>query len=825
MLSRFLSLLFIVLSLQATAQQPAKELKGTITGHITDSVSGKPLEYAVVTLFQEGNKKALSGATSNNKGDFTISKLGPGVYKISFEFIGYTSRQSGSITVNNGVVSLGNIKLMSTTSQNLQEVTVVSKAPITENKIDKTVYNVANDITSQGGVALDVLKKVPQVTVDIDGNVELQGNSNIRFLINGKPSSMFGNSLADALASIPASQIKSIEAITSPGAKYDAQGTGGIINIVLKDNKLQGINGNINLSAGTRLENGSVNLNIRHNNFGMNVFFSGNAQLSSHTPNSQDRLSSDTSAKTTTHLLQDGYTDFTRNGYQSGVGLDWGITKKDNITASFSYNHFNNQSIAFVNQEQLTQNTTAVPLTDVYSFRNSNSRFHNNNFDWNINYKKKFKKEGQELEILYDDSYGKPNSNYIQSQTYKGQPSPYTGSSSNNPGTNRETEIAADYAHPVNDNFLIETGVKTVFQNINSIAAVNTYNANTNQYTPDTTQSYQLNYHMKVYAGYLSATFPLFHFLDVKAGVRYEYTHVTIDFSNTSIPSYGNLVPSLILSHKFSREQFVKLAYSHRIERADYGDLNPFLNLSDPYNITTGNPVLKPEIGHNIELGYSKPVGKGGNIYIALIERINTDDHKPVTTFYPTFQIGDSVYQNVSITNQQNAGTEYNSGITISGSVPVTKKLNIRSNILLMQRNMVTHIAQGNNVVSTRFRLNLNATYQLPHNLVVEAFGNYFSPSASIQGKQPQSITYTFAFRKQFWNKNASIGFTATNPFNTYIKQVTTIVTTGYNAYNVREVPYRSFGISFTYKFGKLEFKKSKEDDNNYLNNPPTMGN
>ena len=205
--------------------------------------------------------------------------------------------------------------------ETLASVTVTSKAPIVENKIDKIVYNAANDITSQGGVALDVLKKVPQVTVDIDGNVELQGNSSIRFLINGKPSSVFGNNLADALASIPASQIKSIEAITSPGAKYDAQGTGGIINIILKDSKVQGYNGSINLGAGSRLENGSVNLNIRHHNFGVNAFFSGNAQLSSHTPILQDRLSKDTATKQSTHLVQNGYTDFDRNGYQSGIGL------------------------------------------------------------------------------------------------------------------------------------------------------------------------------------------------------------------------------------------------------------------------------------------------------------------------------------------------------------------------------------------------------------------------------------------------------------------------------------------------------------------------
>src|SRR5450432_1608231 len=187
------------------------------------------------------------------------------------------------------------------------------------------VYNAERDITSQGGVATDLLKKIPMISVDVDGNVELQGNANIRFLINGKPSSIFGNNLADALQSIPASQIKSIEVVTSPGAKYDAEGTGGIINIILKDSKVQGINGNINVSAGTRLENASLNLNARKNNFGMNAYFSGNAQLPSTTLNSLNRNAFDSSGNLSGNLTQNGQSTFKRNGFETGLGFDWSI--------------------------------------------------------------------------------------------------------------------------------------------------------------------------------------------------------------------------------------------------------------------------------------------------------------------------------------------------------------------------------------------------------------------------------------------------------------------------------------------------------------------
>src|SRR5664279_403371 len=496
----------------------------SISGKVFDKATNQALEYATVSVINKQSGKVINGSVADVKGVFVISNLPFDTYKVNINFIGYEQITLDDITLNSDKQSarLGTVFLNPST-HSLQGVEITGDKPIVESKIDKIVYNVANDITSQGGAAIDVLKKVPQVTVDIDGNVELQGNSNIRFLINGKPSSVFGNSLADALASIPASQIKSVEAITNPGAKYDSQGTGGIINIILFDNKMQGVNGNINLAAGSRLENGSLNLNLRHNNFGVNAFFSGNGQLKSQLPYSQSRLATDTTAKTTTKMLQNSSTDFVRNGFRSGLGFDWTISKNDDITGSLGYNQFGNSNRGITNQEQLVMDYSSDPLSDVFSSRNSESRTRINSLDWNLNYKKKFKKEGQEIDILYNASDGNPYSNYIQSQTYAGQSVPYSGSSSTNPGKDNESEISVDYTHPVTKNFLIETGAKTIYQNLKSIADVSVFSPSADQYVSDALQSYHLNYTMKVYAGYLSSTFKLIDWLNVKAGVRYEY--------------------------------------------------------------------------------------------------------------------------------------------------------------------------------------------------------------------------------------------------------------------------------------------------------------
>lgn len=795
--------------------------QGTISGKVVDSLSNKIIDYASIGLVLEENNKEVNGTTSDDKGNFSIKNIPYGKYKVVVYYIGYKNSVKNNIEISRAkpTINLGNFTMVNTQT-NLQEVVITAKTEIIENKIDKIVYNAENDITSQGGAAIDILRKVPQITVDVEGNVELQGNPNIRFLINGKPSSIFGSSLADALASIPASQIKSIEAITSPGAKYDAQGTGGIINIILKDNKVKGINGNFSLSAGTRFETGSLNLNFRNNNFGVNAFISGNAQLSSHTPNSQDRNSIDTAAHTTTHLLQDGYTDFSRNGYRSGLGFDWSINKQNSLTGSLAFNTFTNQNISFINQQQITQDYSSAIVQNTEGYRNSNSHASESSLDWNLNYRKTFKKEKQELNIAYVSSYGQPNSNYIQTQSYIGANKPYYGISSHNPGTDNNQYLSLDYVHPVNDYLSFETGVKASEQIINSTTHVDFLDPITDNYQNDPLQSYHLRYDMKIYAGYLSSSFKLFKWLNVRAGARSEYTNVNVDFPNTVVPSYKTVVPSLILSHKFSKEQTVKFSYTRRIERADYGDANPFVNISDPHNLVTGNPKLKPEIGDNMELGYNKNFDNGGNIYIAAIERINSQDHKPITTFYPFYQIGDSVYTNVSVSSWQNIGSEYNSIGSMSASFPITTNFNIRGNLNASNRYIMSPYF-GNFSMGMRYRVNLNLSYKLPKDLIVEIFGNYNSAANNIQGKSPQSLTYNFALRKQFWNKNASFGLTATNPFTKYVKQVTTIESTGYTSYSVKQLPYRSFGVSFTYKFGKLEFKKGKEETNEFLNGPP----
>ncbi|AMR30349.1 hypothetical protein A0256_02410 [Mucilaginibacter sp. PAMC 26640] len=808
---RFLSfvLLILLFSVNTFAQTAGK---GKIAGKVIDAVSKQPVDYATISVYKQAATSPFNGMSTDAKGSFSIDNVPAGDYRVTIDFLGYKRTTIDHVIVSDGgtTPSLSNV-LMEPAQNQLKGVVVTAKAPVIENKIDKMVYNAANDLTAQGGVALDVLKKVPMVSVDLDGNVELQGNANVRFLINGKPSSIFGASLADALQAIPASQIKSIEVITSPGAKYDAAGTGGIINIILKDSKVQGINGSVNLSAGTRLENGSFNLNARKNNFGVNAFFSGNAQLATTGLNSNDRLSRNIPGDTLTHLLQSGDNTTRRSGYQSGISFNWSISKMDELTASVNFNHFGNHNNGFTNQQQDRLSPGGDLFSQLSSNRTSDSRFNVNATDFSLAYKKTFKKEGQSLDILYSTSYGKNTFSYFNQQDYLTGNYPTSGSRSNNPGNDRETNISIDYSHPFTKTFTLEAGAKAVLQNLKNV--VNTDSLlNDGSYINNANQSYGFNYKRQIYAGYLSVSTSLFNsFLDVKAGLRDEYTNTSADFAGVVIPGYNTFVPSVTLSHKLSPTQSIKASYSYRIERPDYGDLNPFYNISDPHNISTGNPNLKPELSHGVELGYNRSFDGGANLYLGSFYRHNIDDIQQYTIPYDVLTINGVDYPDVLLNQRSNIGTQTTIGGNLFASVPVSSKLNLRTNMFIASRtNTNPGIAK---VTGVGYRINLNASYQFPHDVLAEGFVNYNSSQRTLQGTRPYFVFYNIAIRKQFMNKKASVGLVSANPFTHYVTQRGTTNGPTFNQVNIRQVPLQSFGITLSYKFGKLEFSKDKEKE------------
>jgi len=275
-------------------------------------------------------------------------------------------------------------------------------------------------------------------------------------------------------------------------------------------------------------------------------------------------------------------------------------------------------------------------LTNSLTDRLSGSKLQVLDFENSAVYRKKFKKEGRELELAYEATYGNNTSSYHQEQFHIGANSAYAGSNSTNPGKENEINFELNYTEPISEKLSIETGLRTTL--IDIISAADVFILNNNTYLKDNQQSYSSDFKRTIYAGYLSVDFPLLKFFDVKAGARYEYTKNTAYYSNSSnvhIPDYNHFIPSLIIAHNFENQQSIKFAYSYRIERPEFRDLNPFMNLSDPHNITTGNPNLETEVGNKFELTYNKSFESGGNISITAIYQRNSPDIKPYISYYP----------------------------------------------------------------------------------------------------------------------------------------------------------------------------------------------
>lgn len=810
-------------SIAINAQETTVNANTKIIGRIVDSVSRQPIEYATISLFSEGNKKTVNGTASLKTGTFTITNVLPGTYDLVAEFMGYKAHTINNITISkkNEVADLRNISLLASAAT-LQDVTVTAQARLIENKIDKLVFNADKDITSQTGVATDILRKVPQVTVGVDGNVELAGNASIRFLINGKPSSAFGSNIADVLQAIPANQIKSIEVITNPGARYDAQGLGGIINIILKKNNAQGINGNMSLTGGTRTENGSFNFNARKGKFAVNAFLSGNTRLRASTPSHSDRVTTDTAANTKIFLQQDGVRRISRNGFQTGGGFDWSFKDKNSLTGAVSFNHFGTNGSGNNNQLQDIKDGTDYGnnLSNISSINNINNAFRYQNVDASLNYIRTFNKEDQEVNIALNSTFGNSRNTAATMQFLQPENELNYGVSSFNPGKQNENELLIDYTQPLRKDVLLGVGSKVNFMDISSTSDVVKYDNNNSTYVPDPFLTNNLNYHQKVYALYSELTFPVGKLFDAKAGGRYERTEIAAFYSQAQlqrkVPGYNTFVPSIYLSKKLGENGgSLRLSYSKRIGRPDYGDLNPFVNTSDPKNISTGNALLVPETSHRYEFAYNRDLGKAGSFMVNLFYRLNRNDIQPFVTYYPEYTVGDSVYTHVNVSTRQNIGTEKNVGFNIFSDLRLVNKMSIRTNLFFFHRDIINAIDKGYNTSSFNYRFNLNASYQFSNTFAGEFFGNFNSARNEAQGKYPSFTNYSFAFRKQFWNKNGSIALTATNPFKDAVDQRTSLYGPNFTVNSIRSIPFRSIGLNFTWKFGHLEFKKDKEPKDN----------
>lgn len=782
-------------------------IKGRISGTVIDSLSKKPVDYATISLFKSGAKTPINGVLTDEKGNFKLDNISAGSYKITVSFIGYPTKTIDPVVTSASKPdnNMGAI-VIAPSARTLQTVQIVGQAPLIENKIDKIVYNAEKDLTAAGGNATDVLQKVPLVSVDMNGNVALRGDQNVRVLINGKPSGATSASLSDVLKTIPADQIKSIEVLTSPSAKYDAEGSGGIINIITKTKNSSGISGSVSGGVGTRQNNGNMNFNYNKNRFNFSANLGGNAGWP-----------------------QTSYTDFNQTLTATGVNQRntnsssneirrHGI--RGSITAGYEFNGFNSiNSTLAVNDGGFNANGGGT-----YSFENlidptknliytgstiSHNKF--SGFDWSVDYTHKFKKEGHEIIVSGQWSHSDIKTDYTNLFSAL-----YSSQLANNNGKNNEYTGQIDYTLPINKVFKLEAGGKTIQRRINSLYDIYAVNPDGSNPILDTQNSNLYNYDQNVYAGYSVLTINLPKNYAILAGARFENTQITGDpqtpyatgtNSQTLQPfnaSYNTYIPSLTLQ-KVLGSNTLKLSYSKRIQRPSLQVLNPFINRSNQQSQSVGNPNLAPEVSQTVELNYNAFI-KTSVVNLSVYYKNTRDLIEGIAS--PVVDNGVVINRTV----QNNVASNNSLGASFFGSINPIKALTIRGSVNVFTYNPTVYAQYANfinpDALKTRLMSTMfgSASVNLPKNYIIEAFGFANSARRTIQGTSPAFGIYAFGIKKQFLDKKASIGFNTIQPFAVNKSFNQEISSPGFTQSSHTRIPFQSFGITFSYSFGKISF-------------------
>jgi ferric enterobactin receptor len=782
------------------------KIAGKITGTLLDANTNQPVEFATVALTKKGSKKIVNGTVTDEKGNFKLEKVYNDTYTITFSFLGYNPLilDSVSTTLKKPDLNLGKLKIKPSETL-LKEVEIKGEAELIENKVDRIVYNAEKDITAAGGDATDVLRKVPMLSVDNDGNVQLMGSGSVRILINNKPSGMMANSIADALRMIPADQIKSVEVITSPSAKYDAEGSAGIINIITKKKEMEGINGTVSASAGTRNNSLNYNMGIKRGRLSINTGLGGSYFIPrkgftefyrEDFVNNESRI-----------LSQKGDFFGSRNGLNGNFGVEYDINAYNSISSTVKLGSFGYRG---ENQVDVNYTDNVNDFSQIYS-RYSKVPTQTTNIDWTNDYRKTFKKQGQELstsfQLIQSISDNRYNMEQIGAFNLKER--------SENDGKNREMTFQTDYAHPLHKNLNYETGVKGIFRNISSNSLYEVFNFNTNNYLNDTLRSNFFDFNQNILAYYNQLGIKIGSNYDFRVGARLE--HTSNYYLNYNVPNqiYYNVLPNAILSRTFKNFSTLKFSFNQRIQRPGLFYLNPFINANDPRNVTQGNPLLNPELSNNFELTYGKFANKV-SFSTTVFHRFTTNviqNYSNVNDFGAT------------VTSYQNIGKNQTTGASAFGQITIIEPLTVRGflNVMYVQIDGIFNNQKLQND-GIQYNANINITYKIGKGYAFEYFGMLNSQRVTIQGLNPSMSFMNVGGKKQILKDKGSVGFSITNPFNRYVKFSTETKSSSFNQTSVNAIPFRAFSINFSYNFGKVEFRNPRQKKRGVSNDDIKQG-
>ncbi|MCK5638240.1 MAG: TonB-dependent receptor [Flavobacteriaceae bacterium] len=775
--------------------------KFEITGTVFEKNSNQPLEFATI-IFKPLKGKRVFGGLTDNKGKFNI-EVPKGIYNINIEFLSFKTNTIESTKIDQDI-NLGKIYLEED-AQSLDEVELIAEKSTVEIRLDKKIYNVGKDMTVKGGTASDVLDNVPSVTVDVDGVVSLRGNENVKILINGKPSGLVGLNDTEALRQFPADAIKKVEVITSPSARYESEGTAGILNIILRQGKMQGFNGSATVNAGIPENYGfSTNLNYRLKkiNFFTNIGYSYR-----NSPGNAYYLTENLSPNATFPFSEQNI-DYTRvrKNLNTNFGLEYFINSKTSLTANFLFRNSDRENEVNNNTDSFDQNMV-LEQTDL---RIENENRTDNFSQFGLNFTKEFKEDGHKL--TFDGQYQDNDNNEFSIITNE-QTFPVN---SLNPSEEIDSDqsqqkilLQGDYVLPIGEKQQFEAGFRS---NINTQTTDYKYfnEDNNGDFILNDDLSNIFNYDENIYALY-SQYGNKFGNISALFGLRMETTDIEIksegkDFTDVSNKNYTDFFPTLNLAYEFSESENITLGYNRRIRRPRSHFINPFPSQSSKTTFFQGNPDLDPSISNGIDIGYYKRWSKitfNTSIYY---------NHSTDVWQFISEDTGEETDDGLQIIRRTpiNLSTNDRIGYEFSLNYTPIKKWRFNTSFNLYNSTIkgeYNDIDYGSKNISWFARF--SSKIVLPANIDWQTTMMYRGPSENSQSKRDGVFMTNMAFSKDIFKGNGTISFNVDDLFNTRKRTMETFTDTFHQTseFQWRE---RQFRLSFAYRF-KQKKKRQRQ--------------
>jgi outer membrane receptor protein involved in Fe transport len=783
------------------SENPTATPKIIISGTIIESSTKKPLEYATITLKNTTNPKSIFGGITDDKGNFSI-EANTGTYDIIFEFISFKpfTIPQKKISVN---TNLGKISLEEDFTQ-LNEVVVRSEKTTVEIKLDKKVYNVGKDLMVKGGTVSDVLDNIPSVTVDVEGNIALRGNENVRVLIDGRPSNAIN--VSEALRLLPADAIDKVEIITNPSARYEAEGGGGIINIILKKGKNQGVNGTFIGTIGDP-KNSSLNGTLNYKTKEFNLFTTqgyndrnnpGNALVNSRYLNSDNSTRDYMNEKRTNERLS--------KSYNGSFGMDWFLDKSLTWTNIVNYRRSVGDNTDNVFQNFYDQNFVFDYTRNRINIEESKSK----NIEYTTNFTKNFKKEGHKLTIDGSFSSNTDRNTAFISDTATNTSVVTIDETTNNQDQTRNL-IQTDYVLPLAKGSQFEAGYRGDFLTITTDFSV------INNGIPFPQFTNILEYKEKVNALYLNYGFKVkkFSFL---FGTRWEDSNIEVNQLATSdfnTKRYNNLFPSAFLTYEFGEQTSASISYSKRLQRPRGRQLNPFNNLSSNVNIFVGNPDLNPSFTDAIDIGYLKKWDK-----LTLSSSLYGNRTSDAIQFVRR-ESGDFVNGvPIILSSPINLATEYRAGFEFTFNYSPYKwwKLNSNFNFFYVETDGdFSYIDFNGNPVlqsfdnsATSWFTRLTSKITLPYKIDWQTNATYNGSQRNAQGRSLGIFAMNLAFSKDVLKDKGTVAVNVSDVFNSRKRIMETFIPGLVDSYGEMQWRVRQINFSFTYRFNIQKNEREK---------------